>query len=88
MYSGVYLNHQNSLNLSGLTFPMPVRDIPKSEKQNPTISINVLCKGDDGGYVPVYVSKERSRRHHANLFLIEGPDNSTHCTVSYKIEVD
>jgi len=57
---------------------MPVRDIPKFEKQNPTISINILCKGNDGGYVPLYVSKERGRRHHVNLFLIEGPDNSTH----------
>ena len=73
-----YTHHQNSLNLSGLTFPMPVRDIPKFEKQNPTISINVLCKGDDDGYVPLYVSKERDRRHHVNLFLIEGPHNSIH----------
>ena len=73
-----YTHHQNFLNLSGLTFPMPVRGIPKFEKQNPTISINVLCKGDDDGYVPLYVSKERDRCHHVKLFLIEGPDNSTH----------
>jgi len=72
------MNHENSLNLSGLTFPMPVQDIPKFDKQNPTISINVLCKGDDGGYIPLYISKERDRRHHVNLLLIEGPDNSTH----------
>ena len=56
------MHHQNSLNLSGLTFPMPIREIPKFEKQNPSISANVLCKGDDGGFVPVYVSKERDRR--------------------------
>jgi len=57
---------------------MPVQDIPKFEKQNPSISVNVLCKGDDGGFVPLYVSKERDRRHHVNLFLIEGADNSHH----------
>jgi len=57
---------------------MSVQDIPKFEKQNPTISINVICKGDDGGYVPLYVSKARDRRHYVNLFLIKGPDNSRH----------
>jgi len=57
---------------------MPVQDIPKFEKQNPTISINVLRKGDDGGYVPVYVSRVRDHHYHVNLFLIEGPDNSRH----------
>jgi len=34
----------------------------------------VFCKGDEGGYVPLYVSKERNRRHHVNLFLLEGKD--------------
>jgi len=73
-----YLPYENTLNLSGLTFPMPVKNIPKFEKQNPSISVNVLCKGDDGGLVPLYVTKERERRHHVNLFLIEGPDNQQH----------
>jgi len=73
-----YMHHQNSLNLSGLAFPMPIHEIQKFEKQNSSISVNVLCKGDDGGYVPLYVSKERDRCHHVNLFLIQGPDNSHH----------
>jgi len=58
---------------------MPVKDIPKFEKQNPSVSVNVLCRGDDGGYVPLYVSKERDRLHHVNLFLLEGPDDTRHC---------
>ena len=57
---------------------MPVKDIPKFEHQNPSISVNVLCKDGDGGLVPLYVSMERNRRHHVNLFLIEGPDNKHH----------
>ena len=48
--------------------------MPTFEKLNPDISINVLCKGDEGGYVPLYVSKERNRRHHVNLFLLEEKD--------------
>jgi len=38
-----YKLHENTLNTSGLAFPMPVKDIPKFEKQNPSVSINVLC---------------------------------------------
>jgi len=55
---------------------MPVKDIPKFEKQKLFVSVIVLCSGDDGGYVPLYVSKERDRHHHVNLFLIEGPDDT------------
>ena len=69
-----YRPYLNTLNLSGLDFPMPVKDIPKFEKQYPDISVNVLCSGDDSGYVPLYVSKQRNRRHHVNLFLIEISD--------------
>jgi len=69
---------KKTLNMSDLTFTMPLKDIPKFEKQNPSLSINVLSSGDDGGYVPFYVSKERDRRHHVNLFLLEGPVDTHH----------
>jgi len=52
--------------------------VPKFEKQNPSINVNVLCSGDEGGYVSLYVSKERDRPHNVNLFLIEGVDESKH----------
>ena len=48
------------------------------EKQNPSVSVNVLCSGENSGYVPLYVSKERDRSHHVNLFLLEGPDDARH----------
>jgi len=69
-----YVDYENSLNISGLSFPLAVKDVPKFEKQNPSISVSVLCRGDDGGFVPLHVSKERDRPHHVNLFLIEGED--------------
>ena len=73
-----YVDYENTLNISGLTFPLAVRDVPKFEKQNPSISVNVVCRGDESGYVPLYASKERDRPHHVNLFLIEGADESKH----------
>ena len=64
--------------MSGLTFPIPVKGVPKFEKQNLFVSVHVLCCGDGGGYIPLYVSKERNRFHHVNLFVIEGPDDHHH----------
>jgi len=66
-----YVDYENTLNISGLTFPLAVKDVPKFDKQNPSISVNVVCRGDESGYVPLYASKERDRPHHVNLFLIE-----------------
>ena len=37
-----YRPQENTFNLSGLTFPMPVKDIPKFEKQNSDISVNAV----------------------------------------------
>ena len=73
-----YKPYENTLDISGLTFPLAVKDVPKFEKQNPSISVNILCLGDENGFVPLHVSKERDRPHHVNLFLIEGPDESKH----------
>jgi len=74
-----YLPYVNTLNITGLIFPLPVRDVPKFKKKlNPTIGVNVLCEGDNEGFVPIYISKERNRRHHVNLFLLEGTDEQGH----------
>jgi len=67
-----YRKYENTLNVTGLTFPLAVRDVPKFEALNPDTSVNVLCEVDDEGCVPLYVSKQRNRRHHINLFLLEG----------------
>ena len=53
-----YRPYENTLNVTGLTFPLAVRDVPRFE---PNISVNVLCEGDDEGYVPLYITKERNR---------------------------
>jgi len=71
-----YVDYENSLNISGLSFPLAVKDVPEFEKQNPSISVSVLCRGDEGGFVPLHVSKERVRPHQVNLFLIVVEDEN------------
>jgi len=36
-----YVDYENSLNISGLSFSLAVKDVPKFEKQNPLISVSV-----------------------------------------------
>ena len=80
-----YVDYENSLNISGLSFTLAVKDVPKFEKQNLTISVNVLCLGDQGGFVPLHVSKEQSRPPHVKFFLIEGEDKSKHYVDIYGV---
>ena len=39
---GHYKRFERELNVSGIEFPMKVKDISKFERQNPTISINLF----------------------------------------------
>ena len=38
-----YTMYASKLNLDGLTFPLPIKDIPRFERQNPDIAINCMA---------------------------------------------
>ena len=68
-----------NFNTTGLTFPTPVKQIPRFESQNPDFSVNVYgwlgkYKKDRHNKVrlyPMYTSPHRNRKHHANLLLLK-----------------
>jgi len=68
-----YRAYENKVNVDGLSFPLPLKEIPKFENLNPTISVNVLSL-DDGGFVIEYLSPHRGRQHHINLLLLDEQD--------------
>ena len=78
-----YKKDLTNFNTIGLTFPTPVKQIPRFESQNPDSSVNVY--GLLGKYeqdrknrvrlYPMYTSPHRNRKHHANLLLLK---NETH----------
>ena len=70
-----YLQYEHTLNIEGLSFPLPIKDIPKFEKLNPSISINVLSL-DDKDFCIEYCSPEHQRPNHVNQLLLdeEGSD--------------
>ena len=65
-----YEKHVKELNLDGLTFPLPLNQIPKFEKLNPTISVSVLTLDSEGLVVPLLPTKHRDRKHDVVLLLI------------------
>ena len=73
-----YRKYQNTLNFDDISFPVHVKDIPKFEKNNPEISVNVISQDTDHkGYCVEYLSPERHRRHHVNLLLLSD-SHTTH----------
>ena len=74
-----YIKYMGTLNFDNIPFPVAVKDIPKFEKQNPEISVNVISPDPDNkGFSIDYVSAERQRRHHVNLLLLHDPQTGTH----------
>ena len=71
-----YVQYERTLNLHDLEFPMPVKLIPRFEKNNGSISINVLYTDTNGrDFSVLYLSPHRQRTHHINLLLLDDPDD-------------
>jgi hypothetical protein len=66
-----YRPHLKSIDLSGLKFPVPVNQVARFEKNNPTISVNVYVLGEDEDeIIPKHVTKCCRREKHVDLLLL------------------
>ena len=74
-----YKGYEQELNVSGIEFPMKVKDIAKFEKQNPTISIN-LFGYEEKELFPVYIADQK-KEEHVNLLLISNNDTTHYCLI-------
>jgi len=73
-----YLKYESSVDMTGINYPVQTKQIPLFEKQNPSISINVLTiEPDTKSFTIEYLSSERGRQHHINLLLLEDPQDTT-----------
>jgi hypothetical protein len=72
-----YRPHLNSIDLSGLKFPVPVNQISRFEKNNPRITVNVYAAGEDGKeIIPKYITKFPKREKHVDLLLLTSETNN------------
>ena len=74
-----YKLHLHQLNTTGLSFPMPVRDVSKFENLNPNISVSVLVF-EERQLIPLYLSPHRNRQHTIHLLLLSD-GNTQHYTL-------
>jgi len=76
-----YKQYLGELNLTGLSFPLKVRDVLKFEKLNPHISVNVNAfemEQQIPELIPLYISPDRQRKHHVNLLLLTDKTGRQH----------
>ena len=71
--------HLHELNITGLSFPMSVRDVPKFENLNPNISVSVSVF-KERQLIPLYLSPHRNRQHTVHLLLLSD-GNTQHYTL-------
>jgi len=64
-----YKKFENEMNIAGLAFPLPISEVPKFEKLNTNLKINVLLH-ENKDAIPLYVSKFHDRPIHINLLLL------------------
>lgn len=73
-----YIQYQNDLDFTDITFPVRVNDVLKFEKKN-GISVNVFGYEKQEVY-PLHLTKMRGVRH-ANVLVINKGDNSHYCLI-------
>ena len=78
---------EDTLNMSGITYPVELKNIKRFEKQNPDISISVLGYSKNERIYPLRISeytkakKENERKNNIILLLIKNGNNSHYCLV-------
>ena len=78
---------EDTLNMSGITYPVELKYIKRFEKQNSDISISILGYSKDERIYPLEISKftkskkEDERKYNIVLLLIKNGDNSHYCLI-------
>lgn len=72
-----YVQHADDFDVSDMSFPLKICDIPKFEKKN-NISVNVF--GYEKNMYPLFLTKERGLKH-VDLLLIHRGENYHYCSI-------
>ena len=74
-----YQPYEQELNMTGVSYPTPLSDICKIERNN-NISINVLGYDETDLVYPLYRTKQVKEKH-VNLLLIKEGEKSHYCLI-------
>lgn len=70
------------LNLKGLTFPMPLKQIKTFEKHNPNYSVHVFGLDEWGEEIVTYYCSKAVKKVHTNLLLLQKEENQHYALIS------
>jgi len=75
-----YVQYEDSVNVTGLTFPLSPNKISVFENNNPSIAVHCLSYDrDTKSFVVSYLSPEAQKREHTiTLLLLDSDDNRRH----------
>ena len=76
---GKYHHYEHELNMIGVSYPTPLADITKIEKNN-NISINVIGFDETDKFYPLRVAKD-IKEQHVNLLLIKEGEKGHYCLI-------
>ena len=82
-----YKPYEDKINMNGIDYPVKIKDIPKVEKQNGNLSINVFAlenQTNKQSLYPVYVSNMKEQLPEVDiidLLFIEDEGNSHYCLI-------
>ena len=86
-----YTSFINTLNMSGIEYPVSIDSLSKFETQNPNISVNVFgydiednIRNESKNEVyPLRITPNKDRLHHVNLLLLSDTNSRKHyCLIS------
>ena len=74
-----YVEYEHELDMTGISYPVPISQICKFEKQN-NILVNVFGY-EDKTILPMYVTKIRQPLLHMNLLFLNQGENTHYCLI-------
>lgn len=76
-----YTAYENELDMTGISYPVQVKHIPKFENQN-DVAVNVLGFENEQLF-PMYVSEHKDKKYKVDLLYITGGDKAHYCYIKH-----
>ncbi|VDI57241.1 Hypothetical predicted protein [Mytilus galloprovincialis] len=76
-----YTAYENELDMTGITYPVQLKHIPKFENQN-DVAVNVLGFENEQLF-PMYVSEHKDKKYKVDLLYITGGDKAHYCYIKH-----
>ncbi|XP_046665974.1 uncharacterized protein LOC124357906 [Homalodisca vitripennis] len=77
-----YLNLQNKFNFEGISFPTPLNQVKKFEKNNPNVSVNVYSFNESEDVYPLKVCDKELKEHFDLLLYTNNIGISHYCYIT------